>query len=73
MPGWGAAFGDEADHPGGRRPRKRRPRTDRPGNSQTVPVGTSAGPAAITLPDRITDEDRLRVVQAILELGSIDG
>ena len=27
----------------------------------------AAGPATITLPDRITDEDRLRVVQAVLE------
>jgi len=27
-----------------------------------------AGLATITFPDRITDEDRLRVVQAVLEI-----
>ena len=32
-----------------------------------------AGPATVTLPDGITGEDRLRVVQAILDLGSVNG
>ncbi|MBT4187718.1 MAG: hypothetical protein HOE14_10955 [Gemmatimonadales bacterium] len=73
LAGCDAAFWDDAEHLRSRRARKRRSRTDRSDNGQTVTVDTSAGPATITLPDRITDEDRLRVVQAILELGSIDG
>jgi hypothetical protein len=36
-------------------------------------VDTAAGPATVTLPDGITGEDRLRVVQAILDLGSVNG
>ncbi len=46
---------------------ERRSRTDRSDNGQTITVDTATGPATITLPDRITDEDRLRVVQAVLE------
>ena len=37
---------------------------------QTITVDTSAGPATVTLPDGITGEDRLRVVQTILKAGA---
>jgi hypothetical protein len=70
LAGCDAAFWDDAEHLRSRRARKRRTRTDRSDNGQTVTVDTSAGPATITLPDQITDEDRLRVVQAVLETGT---
>ena len=62
-----AEFWDDAEHLRSRRARKRRTRTDRAPDGQTVTVDTIHGPATITLPDRITDEDRLRVVRTILE------
>ena len=68
-----ASFWDDAEHLRSRRARKRRLRTDRSDSGQTVTVDTAAGPATVTLPDGITGEDRLRVVQAILDLGSVNG
>ena len=68
-----AEFWDDAEHLRSRRARKRRTRTDRSDSGQTVTVDTAAGPATVTLPDGITGEDRLRVVQAILDLGSVNG
>ena len=62
-----AEFWDDAEHLRSRRARKRRTRTDTSDGGRTIKVDTSAGPASITLPDGITDEDRLRVVQAVLE------
>ena len=62
-----AEFWDNAEHLRSRRARKRRARTDTSDGGRTIKVDTSAGPASITLPDGITGEDRLRVVQAILE------
>jgi len=63
-------FWDEAEHLRSRRAWKRRARTDRSGNGQTDTVETAGGSATIFLPDRITDEDRFRVVQALLEIRS---
>ena len=40
---------------------------------RTITVDTAAGHATVTRPDGITGEDRLRVVQAILDLGSVNG
>ena len=68
-----AGFWDDAEHLRSRRARKRRSRTDRSDSGQTVTVDTAAGPATVTLPDGITGEDRLRVVQVILDLGSVNG
>lgn len=67
LAGCDTAFWDDAEHLRSRRARKRRTRTDRAPDGQTVTVDTTHGPATITLPDRITDEDRLRVVRTILE------
>ena len=62
-------FWDDAQHLRSPRARKRRSRTDTSGRRRTITVDTAAGPAAVTLPDGLTGEDRLRVVRAILESG----
>ena len=62
-----AEFWDDAEHLRSRRARKRRTRTDTSDGGRTIKVDTSAGPASITLPDGITGEDRIRVVQAVLD------
>ena len=62
-----AEFWDDAEHLRSRRARKRRTRTDTSDGGRTIRVDTSAGPASITLPDGITGEDRLLVVQAVLD------
>ena len=63
-------FWDDAQHLRSPRARKRRSRTDTSGRRRTITVDTAAGPATITLPETISDEDRLRVVQAVLETGT---
>ena len=68
LAGCDTGFWDDAEHLRSRRARKRRTRTGQAPDGQTVTVDTTHGPATITLPDRITDEDRLRVVQAVLEI-----
>ena len=65
-----AEFWDDAQHLRSSRARKRRSRTDTSGGNRKVTVDTAAGPATITLPETISDEDRLRVVQAVLETGT---
>ena len=54
------------------RTRKRRSRTDTSGGNRTINVDTAAGPAIVTLPEAVSEEDRLRVVRAILGTGSED-
>ena len=65
-------FWDDAQHLRCPRARKRRSRTDTSGGRRTINVDTAAGPAIVTLPEAISEEDRLRVVRAILGTGSED-